>query len=95
VAEGAGLENRCTRKGIVGSNPTLSVFAHAFRSYREAGAIPPISFLAFSQAVFLLAMLGASSGQPHCEAPDRITRPVFELRQLTPKYVRQHTDLPR
>jgi hypothetical protein len=24
VAEGAGLENRCTRKGIVGSNPTLS-----------------------------------------------------------------------
>ena len=25
VAEGAGLENRYTRKGIVGSNPTLSV----------------------------------------------------------------------
>jgi hypothetical protein len=24
VAEGAGLENRYTRKGIVGSNPTLS-----------------------------------------------------------------------
>ena len=24
MAEGAGLENRCTRKGIVGSNPTLS-----------------------------------------------------------------------
>ena len=26
VAEGVGLENRYTRKGIVGSNPTLSVF---------------------------------------------------------------------
>ena len=25
MVEGAGLENRCTRKGIVGSNPTLSV----------------------------------------------------------------------
>ncbi len=25
VAEGVGLENRYTRKGIVGSNPTLSV----------------------------------------------------------------------
>ncbi len=25
VAEGTGLENRHTRKGIVGSNPTLSV----------------------------------------------------------------------
>lgn len=25
MAEGAGLENRYTRKGIVGSNPTLSV----------------------------------------------------------------------
>ena len=29
MAEGAGLENRCTRKGIVGSNPTLSVFCRA------------------------------------------------------------------
>ena len=27
VAEGVGLENRYTRKGIVGSNPTLSVVA--------------------------------------------------------------------
>ncbi len=25
MAEGVGLENRYTRKGIVGSNPTLSV----------------------------------------------------------------------
>jgi hypothetical protein len=32
VAEGAGLENRYTRKGIVGSNPTLSVIASSPQS---------------------------------------------------------------
>ena len=30
VVEGAGLENRYTRKGIVGSNPTLSANALMF-----------------------------------------------------------------
>ena len=35
VAEGAGLENRYTRKGIVGSNPTLSVLLIVFTSRRR------------------------------------------------------------
>jgi hypothetical protein len=39
VAEGAGLENRCTRKGIVGSNPTLS----ADKGERYEGRIRPLS----------------------------------------------------
>ena len=33
VAEGVGLENRYTRKGIVGSNPTLSALNACSRSY--------------------------------------------------------------
>ena len=28
VVDGSGLENQHVRKGIVGSNPTLSVFSH-------------------------------------------------------------------
>jgi hypothetical protein len=39
VAEGAGLENRYTRKGIVGSNPTLSVVL-SFTN-RKAFSHPP------------------------------------------------------
>jgi hypothetical protein len=45
VAEGAGLENRYTRKGIVGSNPTLSVLSQELRSYLEVLA----KFLSLSQ----------------------------------------------
>jgi hypothetical protein len=44
VAEGAGLENRYTRKGIVGSNPTLSVLLQELGSYLEVFAkLLPIS----------------------------------------------------
>jgi hypothetical protein len=35
VAEGAGLENRYTLTGIVGSNPTLSVLHHEVTIYLE------------------------------------------------------------
>ena len=35
VAEGAGLENRYTLTGIVGSNPTLSVLPAVLRSRRR------------------------------------------------------------
>jgi len=42
VAEGAGLENRYTRKGIVGSNPTLSVYRLPFgMSFLLAQAFAP------------------------------------------------------
>ena len=36
VAEGAGLENRYTGNGIVGSNPTLSVIITAISGERAA-----------------------------------------------------------
>jgi hypothetical protein len=59
VAEGAGLENRCTRKGIVGSNPTLSV---AMKPVVGSALI----FWAFTTAVselFVFARLTVASGE--------------------------------
>jgi hypothetical protein len=43
VAEGARLEGVCTRKGTVGSNPTLSVtpLAVMFRSYAMGCCLTP------------------------------------------------------
>ena len=42
MAEGAGLENRYTGNGIVGSNPTLSaILPRAYRALREGLGTPP------------------------------------------------------
>ena len=40
VAEGAGLENRYTGNGIVGSNPTLSVFVDSGSRERRFDPLP-------------------------------------------------------
>jgi hypothetical protein len=41
VAEGVGLENRYTRKGIVGSNPTLSVIPQQLTGMPSKAPISP------------------------------------------------------
>ena len=52
MAEGGGLENRCTREGTVGSNPTSSANLRAFCSVpifptvvKTVGSIEALQFL--------------------------------------------------
>ncbi len=80
MAEGAGLENRYTLTGIVGSNPTLSVFPQELSARCPTGwDLPPIL------RVITATSFIRPSGQLHCRvgatvqtvALPRLHKPAF------------------
>ena len=69
MVEGAGLENRCTGNGIVGSNPTLSV--QATRPASHAAARRRIGNCARAGALHALLPGGALEASARADALDR------------------------